>query len=223
MVYQTEDFPGDEDEVFDSGRMRGRRGMFLRGGLFIMPRTQVYTSPGILLRNRGSLDRRQTDRAVAESPSHTSVPLSPGPSTSNPLSPRITTMASDAPTTSEIPSASAAAPSAAAAAAPTSLPANAFDFLPDLHALLQRVSNDELDPKDVAHESSRIRLKMERARVMVSELPGVDRSLEEQKKEIRELEEKIERQRGIMTAVSRMEVVTEVVQRRGGEKMEMDS
>lgn len=105
---------------------------------------------------------------------------------------------------------------------PASLPANAFDFLPDLHALLQRVYNDELDPKDVAHESSRIRLKMERARIMVSELPDVDRSLDEQKKEIRELEEKIERQRNIMRAVSRMEVVTEVVQRRG-EKMEVDS
>lgn len=120
-------------------------------------------------------------------------------------------MASDAPT--ELPSETTV---------PTSLPANAFDFLPDLHALLQRVFNDELDPKDVAHESSRIRLKMERARVMVSELPDVDRSLEEQKKEIRELEEKIERQRGIMRAVSRMEVVTEIAARVGGEKMEMD-
>lgn len=120
-------------------------------------------------------------------------------------------MASDAPT--ELPSETAA---------PTSLPANSFDFLPDLHALLQRVFNDELDPKDVAHESSRIRLKMERARVMVSELPDVDRSLEEQKKEIRELEEKIERQRSIMRAVSNMEVVTEIAARVGNEKMEVD-
>lgn len=121
------------------------------------------------------------------------------------------TMASDAPT--ELPSETVA---------PTSLPANAFDFLPDLHALLQRVFNDELDPKDVAHESSRIRLKMERARVMVSELPDVDRSLDEQKKEIRELEEKIEQQRGIMRAISKMEVVTEIAARVGGEKMEID-
>lgn len=108
--------------------------------------------------------------------------------------------------------------------APTSLPANAFDFLPDLHALLQRVFNDELDPKDVAHESSQIRLKLERARVMVAELPDVDKSLDEQKKEIKELEEKIERQKSIMRAVSQMDVITEIVKRRGqGEKMEIVS
>lgn len=136
-------------------------------------------------------------------PDQPQIPSSP--STPHP------TMASDAPT--ELLSETAA---------PTSLPADAFDFLPDLHALLQRVFNDELDPKDVAHESSRIRLKMEKARVMVSELPDVNRSLEEQKKEIRELEEKIERQGGIMRAVSKMEVVTEIAARVGGEKMEMD-
>ncbi|KAL7270767.1 hypothetical protein RUND412_006517 [Rhizina undulata] len=107
---------------------------------------------------------------------------------------------------------------------PTTLPSTAFDFLPDLHALIQRVANDELDAKDIAHESSRIRLKIQRARAMVAELPKVDKSLEEERKEIRELEERIARQKEMISSLKDMEVVQEVVRRKGGgERMEVDS
>lgn len=99
---------------------------------------------------------------------------------------------------------------------PVFLPANAFDFIPDLHALLLRVSRDELDLKDVDHESSHIRLKMEKARAMVASLPDVDRSLEDQKKEIQELEEQIERQRDMIRAVAEMQVVKDIIRRKGG-------
>ncbi|RPA95977.1 hypothetical protein L873DRAFT_1812063 [Choiromyces venosus 120613-1] len=99
---------------------------------------------------------------------------------------------------------------------PEFLPANAFDFIPDLHALLLRVSREELELKDVDHESSHIRLKMEKARAMVANLPDVDRSLEEQKKEIRDLEERIEKQRGMIKAVVEMQIVKDIIRRKGG-------
>ncbi|KAI5806181.1 RNA polymerase II transcription mediator complex subunit 9-domain-containing protein [Geopyxis carbonaria] len=105
---------------------------------------------------------------------------------------------------------------AAAIQAAAPIPPNAFDFLPDLHVLLQRVYNDELDPKDVTHEANRIRLKIQKARNIVAELPQVNLTLEDQQKEIKELEEHIAKQRQILKSVAELDIVQEVVKRRGG-------
>jgi RNA polymerase II transcription mediator complex subunit 9 len=99
---------------------------------------------------------------------------------------------------------------------PVFLPTNAFDFLPDLHALLLRASRDELDQKDVDHESSHIRLKIEKARAMVANLPDMDRTVAEQKREIQELEERIEKQRAMIKGVVEMQVVKDIIRKRGG-------
>ena len=82
-----------------------------------------------------------------------------------------------------------------------SLPPNAFDFVADTHALILRVFNDELDIKDIAQEANRIRLKIQLARQAVAGLPDVERGMEEQMEEIRELEERIRRQRGVLKEV----------------------
>jgi hypothetical protein len=107
-----------------------------------------------------------------------------------------------------------------AAATDSPIPPNAFDFLPDLHALLQRVFSDELDPKDVAHESNQIRLKIAKARNLVANLPDVDKSPEEQSAEIKILEERIAKQRAMLKGVAQLDVVKDQVSRAG--KMEID-
>jgi hypothetical protein len=103
------------------------------------------------------------------------------------------------------------------------IPPNAFDFLPDLHTLFQRVYADELDPKDVAHESNQIRLKIAKARNLVAGLPDVDKSLEEEQAEIKALEEKIAKQRAMLKEIGELEVVKNAAEKseRSG-KMEVD-
>lgn len=104
----------------------------------------------------------------------------------------------------------------------TTLPPNSFDFIPDLHALLLRVYNDELDVKDIHQEANRIRMKIQTARSLVAQLPEVDRTEEEQREEIRALEEKIAKQREVLKSAAELQVVKEVV---GGDsgKMEVDT
>ncbi|MCJ1250261.1 hypothetical protein MMC30_007487 [Trapelia coarctata] len=97
-----------------------------------------------------------------------------------------------------------------------------FDFLPPLHHLLSRLllpplnpgdqatpaanplapSNQPLEPKDVARETARIKQMIQNARLAVAELPDIDRTIEEQKAEIRELEERISRQREVLKEVA---------------------
>ncbi|KAF8250285.1 hypothetical protein K440DRAFT_542107, partial [Wilcoxina mikolae CBS 423.85] len=100
------------------------------------------------------------------------------------------------------------------------IPPNAFDFLPDLHTLLQRVYSDELDPKDVAHESNQIRLKIAKARNLVAALPDVDKSPEEQQAEIKALQERIAKQKQMLMEMGNLEVVKKAA--RSG-KMEVDA
>jgi len=110
------------------------------------------------------------------------------------------------------------------ATSPTLQPATlpppcAFDFLPPLHHLLSRLllppadqtppathplapSNQPLEPKDVAKEAARIKQMIQNARLAVAQLPDVDRTVEEQKAEIRELEGRIERQREVLREVA---------------------
>lgn len=94
------------------------------------------------------------------------------------------------------------APAAAAAAAAgdgVSLPApQQFDFVPPLHALVARVHNDELDPKDLSHQANPIRVKVAKARQLVAELPDIARGIAAQQDEIRALEHRLNMQRRVI-------------------------
>lgn len=90
-------------------------------------------------------------------------------------------------------------------------PAQLFDILPPLHSLLSRLllppSADgltpatdtitPLSPKDLATAASSITNKIQKARIAVRELPGVEMSIEEQEDVIAELEEESRRLRGV--------------------------
>ncbi|TGZ84512.1 hypothetical protein EX30DRAFT_337039 [Ascodesmis nigricans] len=94
-----------------------------------------------------------------------------------------------------------------------SLPPNSFDFLPDVHALIQRVFNDELDPKNVEREAALIRHKIKTARNLVAQLPEVDKSVEQLSAEIQTLEDRISKQRGMLSEVASMPAVQEMMRR----------
>lgn len=98
--------------------------------------------------------------------------------------------------------------------------------------------NDELDPKDVAHESNPIRLKLARARGLVAALPAVDKTIEQQHAEIAALQQHIAQQRAMIKQIGDMAVVQQAVadssgrgrkheveeqeDEEGGEKMDVD-
>lgn len=65
-------------------------------------------------------------------------------------------------------------------------------------------------------------MKIQTARSLVAQLPEVDRTEEEQREEIRALEEKIAKQREVLKSAAELQVVKEVV---GGDsgKMEVDT
>ncbi|MCJ1236148.1 hypothetical protein MMC14_004125 [Varicellaria rhodocarpa] len=78
-------------------------------------------------------------------------------------------------------------------------PPQTFDIIPPLHTLLSRLLPNPLDPnaqpslspKDLATEAAAIKIKIQLARSTVEMLPDVDRTVEEQMEEMRELEERI--------------------------------
>ncbi|CAF9912401.1 MAG: hypothetical protein ALECFALPRED_008107 [Alectoria fallacina] len=90
-------------------------------------------------------------------------------------------------------------------------PPQLFDILPPLHALLSRLvlppsldgttpSPDTIapiSPKDLATAASSITSKIQKARVAVRELPGVEMGIEEQEDVMAELEEESRRLRGV--------------------------
>ena len=94
--------------------------------------------------------------------------------------------------------------------------------------------NDELDPKDVAHESNPIRLKLAKARALVAALPAVDKTIEQQHAEIVALQQRIAQQRAMIKQIGDMAVVQQAVaensqkqevgeqEEEGGEKMDVD-
>jgi len=117
---------------------------------------------------------------------------------------------------------------------PSLPPSDAFDFLPLTYDLLARLlptaatsssnlpsiinnsSNNNsskppghLEPKDVGTEASRIRLKIQKARALVADLPDISRSIGEQEVEISELREKVRRQREILGGIRDLQVVKE--------------
>jgi small-conductance mechanosensitive channel len=52
--------------------------------------------------------------------------------------------------------------------------------------------------KDIPAATDELKHKLQKARIQVKELPDIDRSLAEQEEEIRELQERIRRQRGVL-------------------------
>lgn len=112
--------------------------------------------------------------------------------------------------------------------APPLPPADTFDFLPQLYALLRRLqqpsgiepppaqdgsanaqgesslervkSSEEgkLDISNLDTAASSIRLKIQKAKQIVANMPDVERTVEEQEEEIAELEVRVERQRAML-------------------------
>ncbi|KAK5173111.1 uncharacterized protein LTR77_003233 [Saxophila tyrrhenica] len=108
---------------------------------------------------------------------------------------------------------------------PTLPPPQTFDILPLLHELLARIDHDThtldqqlqsnsdqeatdlpalyaplqpLDPKELPAEVLQIKTKIRRALKELEKLPDMDRTVEDQGEEIRELEEKERRQKEVM-------------------------
>ena len=100
------------------------------------------------------------------------------------------------------------------------IPPNAFDFIPDMFALINRVFGDELDPKDIIRESNHILLNLNKARELVANLPSVEKSLEEQYEAEKALEERIALQRKMLKEVAEMGEVKDVLP--GSGEMEID-
>lgn len=105
-------------------------------------------------------------------------------------------------------------------------PPQTFDILPSLHALLDQLlsasektetgvdgtgesgggaaapragsSAGSLDPKLLITEASAVKIRVQKARAAVDGLSDVERSVEEQEKEIKELEGKIEKLKALI-------------------------
>lgn len=107
------------------------------------------------------------------------------------------------------------APTGTATPAPASLPAvpalppSTFDFLPDLHRILNRLLSTSaqppgaaptpgqpaidgpLDIQQISTAATEVKLKLQKARKVVMALPDIDRSIEDQQDEIDFLEARI--------------------------------
>lgn len=102
-------------------------------------------------------------------------------------------------------------PLASFTASSTLPPPQTFDILPPLHTLLSRLLQGEahnisnlspeattiLSPKDLATAASGIMAKLQKAKTVVKELPGVEMGIEEQAGVIGELEEEVRRLREV--------------------------
>jgi hypothetical protein len=89
---------------------------------------------------------------------------------------------------------------------PPFLSPQTFDILPEIYTLISRLQlpsnnttdpstaqpNDLLTPKDLAAAAVPIKLKIQKARATVQNLPDVERTVEEQEREIRALEKRNE-------------------------------
>lgn len=105
-------------------------------------------------------------------------------------------------------------PSATSPPPPPSLtlpPPQTFDFVPPLHGLLSRliVATTEdpatatpLSAKDLVSEASAMKIKIQKARAAVEALSDANRTVQEQEKEIRELEDRIEGLRHVLNDVA---------------------
>ncbi|MCJ1481258.1 hypothetical protein MMC06_001415 [Schaereria dolodes] len=93
-------------------------------------------------------------------------------------------------------------PSAALASMPPSdplPPPHTFDIIPSLHALLSRLlvapndggAGSPLSPKDLSTEAAAIKIKIQKARAAVETLPDIERTVAEQREDIKELQTRI--------------------------------
>ncbi|KAH6677505.1 RNA polymerase II transcription mediator complex subunit 9-domain-containing protein [Halenospora varia] len=125
---------------------------------------------------------------------------------------------------------------------PEGLSADSIDTLPVLSALLSRLQNPSttststagsppaaspsqiasgngpLTIKDIPAATDELKHKVQKARAQVKELPDMDRTITEQEDEIRELEEKIARQREVLVSLRDVGAAT----KRDREKRERD-
>lgn len=75
-----------------------------------------------------------------------------------------------------------------------------------------------LSPKDLTTASSAVRIKIQKARVAVQRLPDINRSVQDQEREIRELEDEVSRLKGVLAALGEgaREAAGAALHRRGG-------
>ena len=110
-------------------------------------------------------------------------------------------------------------------------PPSTYDILPPLHTILSRLLlpssqtssqpstspqaaispatsqnaiTTPLSPKDLTTAASAVKNKIQKARVVTSGLPDMERTVEQQEEEINELEEEVERLTGVLRGISGM-------------------
>lgn len=96
-----------------------------------------------------------------------------------------------------LPSASLPPPTTATDTTTNNLSSTIFATAP------QWSTTDPLDPKDLLQAAIPIKLKIQRARAVVSALPDVERTIEEQEVEVAELEGRIAKLRGVVAELGR--------------------
>ncbi|MCJ1337106.1 hypothetical protein MMC09_002385 [Bachmanniomyces sp. S44760] len=88
-------------------------------------------------------------------------------------------------------------------------PPQTFDFIPDLQTLLSNLTipsnntdgSSTNSHKDLAADAASIKIKINKARLLVDSLPDVGRTLEMQDAEISELHAKIDGLRAVLTHI----------------------
>jgi hypothetical protein len=119
---------------------------------------------------------------------------------------------------------------------PPPLPSpSAFDTLPPLHTLLTRLltttaqpadpnpthtvdpeAANQLDIQGLPTEASKLKIKLQKARLAVMALPDVGRSVEEQEEEIAELEERVKGLREVLNGLKKGDARLGTSDARGG-------
>ncbi|KAK9487663.1 hypothetical protein V1527DRAFT_460188, partial [Lipomyces starkeyi] len=93
-----------------------------------------------------------------------------------------------------------------------------FDFLPDLLELFERVCDGSLQPKDLHNEAGRLRIRISRARSLLTQVVVADDAgIDEQTATVEELKDKIAKKRYLL---SRVAVLGKAVLQTGGELLE---
>ncbi|KAK9375310.1 uncharacterized protein V1513DRAFT_44282 [Lipomyces chichibuensis] len=89
-----------------------------------------------------------------------------------------------------------------------------FDFLPDLLELFERVCDGSLQPKDLHNEAGRLRIRISRARSLLTQvIVADDAGVDEQTATIEKLKDKIAKKRYLLSKVA--ELGKAVLQREG--------
>jgi len=85
-----------------------------------------------------------------------------------------------------------------------------YDILPQVHALVSRLlpadpthNPNPIGPKDLVAEASSIKIRIQKARATTEALPDIDRTIEEQGVEIKEIEEQISKLKSVIGELGR--------------------